>query len=95
MRIVWTAEALDDLEYIIAYYHEEAGPVTAAAIQARIILEVERLPEFPERIRNSDRIPVARELVIHRLPYIAFVQIHEDTIQILNVVHTARQFPKG
>lgn len=95
MRIVWTAEALDDLEYIIAYYHEEAGPVTAAAIQARIVLEVEKLSDFPERIRASDRIPGTRELVIHRLPYIAFVRIHGDTLQILNVVHTARQFPKG
>lgn len=93
MRIAWTDEALDDLAEIVAYYRIEASPRTAAAVEHRIIQQVESLPPFPERIRKSDRVPGARELVINKLPYIAFVRVSPDAITVLNVVHTARKFP--
>lgn len=93
MRILWTDEALDDLEEILAYYYLEASPRTAAAVERRIIGEVEALPPYPGRIRESDRVPGARELVVKKLPYVVFVQILEDAIVILNVVHTKRKFP--
>lgn len=93
MRITWTTEALDDLENILAYYYEQSWPATAEAVEARIVSAIEKLRSFPERIRASDRIPGARELVIHRLPYIAFVRVTEDEIQVLNIVHTMRKFP--
>lgn len=50
-------------------------------------------PPYPERIRESDRIPGARELVVNKLPYVVFVQLHDDAIVVLNVVHRKRQFP--
>jgi toxin ParE1/3/4 len=93
MRIVWTTEALDDFENILAYYYERVWPATAEAIQARIISQIEGIRDFPERIRNTERIPGARELVINRLPDIAFIQVDAGTIRILNIVHTARKFP--
>lgn len=93
MRVLWTNEALDDLEEILAYYYLEASPRTAAAVERRIISEIESLPPYPERIRESERIPGTRELVVNKLPYIVFVQLIEGAIVILNVVHTKRQFP--
>ena len=63
MRILWTDEALDDLEEILAYYYLEASPRTAAAVERRIIADVESLPPYPERIRESAQVPGARELV--------------------------------
>ena len=93
MRIVWTDEALGDLEEVLVYYHLEASPRTAAAVERRIIAEIESPPPFPERIRDSDRVPGARELVVNKLPYLVFVQVREDSIIVLNVVHTARKFP--
>lgn len=93
MRVLWTTEALDDFENILAYYHERTWLATAEAIEKRIVSQIEGLRDFPERIRMSDRIPGAWELVINRLPYIAFVRISGDTIQVLNIVHTARKFP--
>ena len=93
MRILWTDEALDDLEEILAYYYLEASPRTAAAIERRIIAEVESLPPYPERIRESERVPGARELVVNKLPYVVFVQLGDDAIVVLNVVHTKRKFP--
>lgn len=93
MRILWTDEALDDLAEIIAYYHAEASPRTAESVERRIVEQVEGLPPFAERIRKSDRIPDARELVVNRLPYLVFVKLLPDAIIVLNVVHTARKFP--
>jgi len=40
------------------------------------------------------RIPGTRKAVMHRLPYIAFIRIAGDAIQVLNIVHTARKFPE-
>ncbi len=93
MRILWTDEALDDLEEILAYYYLEASPRTAAAVERRIIGEIEALPPYPERIRESERIPGARELVVSKLPYTVFIQLRQDAIVVLNVVHTKRKFP--
>jgi plasmid stabilization system protein ParE len=58
-----------------------------------MVEQLGKLADFPERVRASDRIPGAREAVINRLPYIAFIRVLEDEIQILNIVHTARKFP--
>jgi len=93
MRIVWTEEALSDLEEILVYYYLEASPRTATAVERRIIAEIEALPPFPERIRESDRIPGARELVVNKIPYVVFVQLKEDSIVVLNIVHTRKNFP--
>jgi len=94
MGIVWTEEAIGDLEEILAYYYAEAGPATAQAVEERIVAEIMALTTFPERIRASDRIPGARELVVRRLPYVVFVKGVPDGVVVLNVVHTARKFPE-
>ena len=94
MRILWTDEALNDFEEILAYYYLEASPRVAEAVEKRIVGEIEALPPYPERIRESDRVPGARELVVNKLPYVVFVQYRDDTIVVLNVVHTKRMFPK-
>ena len=93
MRIVWTNEALADLESIVVYYYENVGLETALAVERRIVAQVESLQDFPERVRASERVPGAREAVVSKLPYIAFVRVTENDIQVLNVVHAARKFP--
>jgi toxin ParE1/3/4 len=93
MRVVWTEEALDDLEEILVHYHQEASPRTAAAVERRIIEAVESLEPFPERIRESERVPGARELVVGKVPYIVFLRLMPEAMVVLNVVHTAKQFP--
>ena len=93
MRILWSDEALGDLEEILAYYYLEASPRVAEAVEKRIVGEIEALPPYPERIRESDRIPGAGELVVSKLPYVVFVRVSGDTIIVLNVVHTKRRLP--
>ena len=93
MRIVWQDEALNDLEEIIAYYRQEAGPIVAELMEASMLSQIENLKTFPLKIRVSERIAGARELVMQRLPYIAFVRVTDETIQIINIVHTAKMLP--
>ena len=94
MKILWTDEALEDLAEIVVYYYANASSSTAESVERRIIEHVEVLPPFPERIRKSDRIPGAHELVVNRLPYIVFIKLLSEEIAVLNVVHTARIFPR-
>lgn len=56
MRIVWTDDALDDIEAILTHYFYEAGPRTAQAVERRIVGQIESLLLFPERIRKSGRV---------------------------------------
>lgn len=93
VRVVWTSEALSDFENILAYYYQQAGAATTEAVERRMVEQLGKLADFPERVRASDRISGAREAVINRLPYIAFLRVLEAEIQILNIVHTARKFP--
>lgn len=93
MRVRWTDAALDDLAAIVAYYLEVASPWVAQTAQERILAAVQDLRNFPERIRPSERVPGARELVVPKLPYIVFVKVDELSLVVLNVVHTARRFP--
>lgn len=93
MNIRWTDAALDDLAAIVAYYLEAASPWTAEVVRQRILAAIVDLRDFPERVRQSERAPGARELVVPRLPYLVFVKIAGNDLIVLNVVHTARRFP--
>lgn len=91
-NVAWTTQAEQDLEDLLSYYLEEAGLRVASAIYERIKTQVGTLTMFPQRCRPG-RVPGTREYVLHRLPYVAVVQIGENTVSVLNVIHTARKFP--
>jgi toxin ParE1/3/4 len=93
VKLYWTEEALDDLATIIAYYLEAAGPWTAESVEGGLVEAIEALLDVPERIRASERVPGARELVVPKLPYLVFVKVEADALVVLNIVHTARRFP--
>ncbi len=90
--VQWTLEAERDLDEILAYYLEHAGMGVAQDIYARIKAQVGSLTMFPHRCRPG-RVADTKEYVITRLPYIAVVDIGEDTVYVLSVVHTARKYP--
>lgn len=91
-RVVWTANAEDDLERLLAYYLNEAGIEVAESVHQRLREQVGSLKLFPERCRPG-RVPGTREFVLARLPYIAVVLVDHKQVTILAVVHTARKFP--
>ena len=62
-------------------------------MERRIIGASESRPPYPERIRANERISGASELAVSKLPDVVFVQVREDAIIVLNVVHTKRKLP--
>lgn len=90
MRLAWTTPALVDR--IAIYDHIEADdPWAAAALDDQIMDAAERLRSHPEMGR-AGRVPGTRELIAHP-HYILIYSIDDETILILAVVHTSRQWP--
>jgi toxin ParE1/3/4 len=59
---------------------------------AVIATAVNRLADFPA-LGRPGRKPGTRELVIPRLPYIVIYRVRGERVQILRVLHTARERP--
>lgn len=91
-KVQWTDEAETDLEHILTYYLDEAGERVARAVYDRMREQIGTLQHFPERCRIG-RVAGTKEYVLSRLPYVAILQIEEQTVYILNVIHTAKKFP--
>ena len=89
MTIVWTAQAQCDAEVIHAYIAQD-DPMRAHTMLVTIYQSVNRLADFPGLGRPGGK-PHIRELVIPRLPYIVPYRVRGQTVQILRVLHTARQ----
>ena len=91
-RIVWTLQAIEDVEAISAYIARDS-PHYAALMAERIVESVERLKEFPRSGRvvpEVEREPY-REVILgtYRIVY----RLQDDRAEILTVVHAARLLP--
>jgi len=91
-KVVCTDAAERDLDAILAYYLDEVGPDVAQAVFTRLREQIGSLCMFPRCCRLG-RVSRTREYVLHRLPCIAVVQIAEDSVAVLALVHTARKYP--
>lgn len=91
-KIQWTLQPEADLETILAYYLQLAGFRVTEVIYQRIRQQIQELAQFPERTRVG-RVAGTREYVLARLPYVAVIALGEEAVTILNIVHTARQYP--
>jgi len=91
-RLVWSVEALDDLEELHGYI-ENANPKAAHDVFLRIVDQVAPLARYPA-LGRSGRVPGTRELVVSKTPFIvAYAVIGDDVVRILAVRHAARRWP--
>lgn len=90
MRLVWSAPAQDDLRDILSLV---AGHDTAFAenLSTGIQLCVESLADRPY-FYPTGRVPGTREALVHPNYGLAY-RIGEDSIEVVSVLHTCRQFP--
>jgi plasmid stabilization system protein ParE len=90
MKVVWTDEALRDLdeiaEYVTVHY-----PTVAPAVGLRIRAVVDRVGRWPQSARRSLKRPDVRVVPVGRYPYKIFYRVTERSIEILHVHHAARQ----
>lgn len=90
MRLIWTSHARDNLREIVSYIWND-NPPAARKIKARIEGLATRVARHPFMGRPG-AIAGTREAVPHPSYRIVY-QIDENTIFILAVIHTARQWP--
>lgn len=92
MLIDWTdaakADALAALEYIA-----QDNLNAAYGVYEEIGRQVAMLAEHP-KLGRAGRMKGTRELVIGRTPYIVVYRIKGEAVQIIRVLHGARQWPK-
>jgi toxin ParE1/3/4 len=92
VRLVWSPESADDLAALRAFIAADS-PTAAKRMIRRIAEMVETLlPQNPE-IGRRGRTPGTRELVISQTPFLVAYRIHNETIEILRVLHGAQRWP--
>jgi len=91
-QIIWSPQALRDIESIRAYIAQDS-PRVAELVVGRIIKAVERLRTFPEsgrkvRERNDSEV---REVI--ESPYRIVYRLRTDTVEIVTVFRASRLLP--
>jgi toxin ParE1/3/4 len=92
MRVIWSQEALYDLQALRQYIAQD-NATAANRIGKRILDAVKILPEQPA-IGRAGRVPATRELVVSGTPYILPYRVKNGVIEILRVFHGAMQWPE-
>lgn len=90
--VVWTPAALDD-RHVIFDFIEARDPRAALELDEQISKKAQRLENYPNSGRPG-RVVGTRELVAHQHYVLVYDVLNErNTMRILRVLHTARQWP--
>jgi addiction module RelE/StbE family toxin len=90
VNVRWTPEAEDDRAQIFDYIAADS-PRSAIRMDELFSKAAARLAVHPQYERIG-RIPGTREAVVHK-SYCLVYAIEQDTVWVLALVHTARQWP--
>ncbi len=90
MRVVYTAEALADLDGIFDYIANHY-PAISEAFQNRLHAVTTRVARWPESAQEVRERPGVRIAPLIRYPYKIFYRISGETVEILHVHHAARE----
>lgn len=90
LPIIWLDGALADLSDIISFIAEE-NPAAARRLKARLASAPIPLAEHPY-LYPVGRMAGTRELVAHP-NYLIVYRVTATRVEIVNVVHTRRQYP--
>jgi toxin ParE1/3/4 len=91
LPVIWTDEADEDLAQI-AEYIAERNPKAAMDLTHRIIEDADNLGILPATYRRG-RVAGTHEFVSHP-NYILIYRITTKAVEIVNVLHTKRRYPK-
>lgn len=91
MILRWTRPAENDLNEILTYIAAD-DPTAALATIDRIEAVALRLTEFPRSGREGS-VPDTHELPLPGLPFLIIYRVREADVEVLRVLHGARQWP--
>ena len=89
MRVVYTDEALENLDEILSYIASNY-PTVYAAFQNRLQSAVKRVSEWPDSAQEVAERPGVRVVPLIRYPYKVFYRNTGRAIEILYIHHAAR-----
>lgn len=92
MRVVYTDEALRDIDDILDWLSEHY-PTVAPAVSRRIEQVVARIAAWPHSARFVPDRANVHAVPLGRYPYVVFYRIEANAIEILYVHHAARRSP--
>jgi plasmid stabilization system protein ParE len=92
MKVVYTDEALRDLDEILTFIAAKY-PTISAPFEMRLSAVVERIARWPQSAQEVDQRPGVRVVPLIRYPYKVFYQVTATAVEILHIHHAARQQP--
>jgi plasmid stabilization system protein ParE len=92
MKVIYTDEALDNLDEILAFIATNY-PTISAAFEKRLRTVVMRIAAWPESAEEVAERPGVRVVPLIRYPYKIFYRITGDAVEILHIHHAARRAP--
>ena len=90
MKVFWTPEAEQD-RYEVLNYIAADNPLAAVRMDELFGESAAKLADFP-LLGRAGTIPGTRELIPHE-SYRLVYEVETETVWILALVHTARQWP--
>jgi toxin ParE1/3/4 len=91
VKVAWSEAAEEDLHSILLYVAMDDVDAAFKLVD-RLEAAGDGLAQFPRRGRPG-RAPGTREWVVPRSSYILIYEIRDERIEILRVMHGARQWP--
>lgn len=90
MKVRWTPDANRDRAEIRRYIRKH-NPKAAIEMHLLFVQAAARLADFPD-LGKAGQVHGTRELLPHR-SYRLVYRVIGDTVWVLNLVHTAREWP--
>lgn len=88
MKLIWTDQALSDLEEIEAFIANDNS--RAASLVAKQVYRETFVLRRNPYLGRVGQIDGTRELVIQRYPYLAICEVVSGGVRVLSVFHTSR-----
>ena len=90
MTIVYTDEAVRDLDEILAYIAANF-PEAYDGFESRLRAIERRIDQWPRSGRQVAERPGVRVVSLSRYPYKVFCRVQADVAEILHIRHSARR----
>ncbi|MHC2433367.1 type II toxin-antitoxin system RelE/ParE family toxin [Bradyrhizobium sp. USDA 4451] len=93
MKVVFSRQAMTDLDEIATYYSTHASPAIAAAVERRFRDVIDRVRRAPGSAPRVSQRSAVRAITVWRYPFRIFYRVRSDTIDILHIRHASRVPP--
>jgi len=90
MKVIYTDEALRDLDDIASYLNLHY-PTISPAVERRIRAVAARIARWPDSAPRSTKRVGVRVVPLGRYPYKIFYRVTENAVEILHIHHAARR----